>query len=259
MSVRKPARANESLSHAFEKPVLIWLAGKLPEWVTPDHLTVFGLLGAALTFASCLASSDNLQYLWLAAGGIVVNWFGDSLDGTLARVRRQERDGYGFFIDHSTDLLSQLLIGIGLGLTPFVRFDAACLALIAYLVLVAYMLIRERAFGAMQISFGVLGPTEVRVAIIGLFAWMFYGRPGALTILHAHFSTIDLIVLVASAGVFVTLPVAIFMEARRAAGVQDVRPPRRTEQEEFGTMVRTAPVALNRDDNAYRRRGAWRG
>jgi archaetidylinositol phosphate synthase len=254
------ARKNGSITHPFEKPLLIWLAGRLPEWVSPDHLTAFGLFGAGVAFLGYLLSGRNMQFLWLADLGIVVNWLGDSLDGTVARVRREEREKYGFFVDHSTDLLSQLLIGFGVGLTPFVRFDVACLGLIAYLVLVAFMLIRERAIGAMQISFGLVGPTEVRVGIICLNMWMLYGNPGSIAILHAHLSSIDLMIICASAIVIVSLPFVIAMEARRIADAPEPRPSRRPDlsPEEFGARIRATPLPANRDEGPFPRRGTWR-
>jgi phosphatidylglycerophosphate synthase len=251
-------RKNGSFSHPVEKPLLIWIAGRLPAWVSPDQLTVFGLLGAAVAFGGYLLSGRNLQFLWLADLGIVMNWVGDSLDGTLARVRGEEREKYGFFVDHATDLLSQLFIGLGIGLTPFVRFDVACLGLIAYLVLVAYMLIRERAFGTMKISFGMVGPTEVRVGLIALNTWMLYGNPGSFAILHAHFSVIDLVAICAVAAVFVSLPLAIRMEARRIADAPRAQPTRRPEQDNLGGVVRTAPVVNTRDERPYSRRANWR-
>jgi phosphatidylglycerophosphate synthase len=213
-----------------------------------------------VAFGGYLLSGRNIQFLWLADLGIIANWLGDSLDGTVARVRREEREKYGFFVDHSTDLVSQLLIGFGVGLTPFVRFDVACLGLIAYLVLVAYMLIRERAIGAMQISFGVVGPTEVRVGIMCLNTWMLFGNPGSITILHARFSAIDLMIIGASAIIFVSLPFVIAMEARRIADAPEARPSRRPDlsPDEFGARVRTAPLPANRDEGPFPRRGTWR-
>jgi len=254
------ARKNGSITHPFEKPLLVWLARRLPRWVTPDHLTAFGLLGAAIAFGAYLCSGRNLQFLWLADLGIAINWLGDSLDGTVARIRREEREKYGFFVDHSTDLLSQLFIGLGVGLTPFVRFDIACLGVIAYLVLVAYMLIRERAVGAMQISFGLVGPTEVRLGIIGLNTWMIYGHPGSFAIMHAHLSAIDLMIACAAAIVFVSLPFAITMEARRIADAPEARFARRPDisPDDFGARVRAAPLPANRDEGPFPRRGTWR-
>src|SRR5580700_10238488 len=126
-------RLNDSVLGALERPALKWMADRLPTRVIPNHLTVIGVLGALLTAAGFVLSRRSLSWLWLANVGLVVNWLGDSLDGTLARRRRIERPRFGFFVDHTSDLFSQVIIFLSIGLSPCAHFTVACLGLIAFL------------------------------------------------------------------------------------------------------------------------------
>src|SRR5512140_2984650 len=112
-------RVNDIFLGPLERPALKWLAERMPAWVTPDTLTLIGVLGAVLTLISYLLTNISSGFLWLAALGFVINWFGDSLDGTLARTRKIERPIFGFFIDHTVDAVNEMLIFFGLGLTPY--------------------------------------------------------------------------------------------------------------------------------------------
>src|SRR5271155_3259825 len=107
-------RIHESWLAAREKRLLIAIATRLPGWVTPDFLTALGVSGALLAGLAYVATRYSPDFLWLACLGLFLNWFGDSLDGTLARQRRIERPIYGYFVDHSTDVISQVLIFLGL-------------------------------------------------------------------------------------------------------------------------------------------------
>jgi phosphatidylglycerophosphate synthase len=146
----------------------------MPAWVTPDVMTLTGLGGAVLIFASYMLTNLSPAFLWLASLGFVINWFGDSLDGTLARYRRIERPKYGFFVDHTIDAFSELLVVLGLGLTPFIRFDVAAVALIGYLLVSVLVYVRTYVEGVFQISYGKLGPTEVRAILIIVNAFLFF-------------------------------------------------------------------------------------
>jgi phosphatidylglycerophosphate synthase len=143
--------------------------------VTPDTCTVVGVLGAVLTAVSYILSNLNPGFLWLASLGFVINWIGDSMDGTLARHRKIERPVFGFFVDHMTDAVSQVIIFLGLGLTPYIRFDLACLGLITYLLLSVLVFVRTCSIGEFKISYGKIGPTEIRAIAIIINTIMFFG------------------------------------------------------------------------------------
>ena len=174
--IKQHKRVNDILLGPLERPALQWLAAHMPIWVTPDICTVIGTFGALLTLVSYGLSNINPNYLWLASLGFFINWFGDSLDGTLARYRHIERPRYGYYIDHTIDVVCQVMIFLGLGLTPYISFNVACLALISYLLLSVLVYIRTYLVGEFKISYGKLGPTESRaIAVLLNIAMYFFG------------------------------------------------------------------------------------
>src|SRR3954470_23603061 len=169
-------RKQLSMLAAAEKKTLIWLAQRLPAWVNSDHLT---LLGFVAMFAAGLcywaASVQPLALLGVIAA-LAVNWFGDSLDGTLARVRSRLRPRYGFYVDHITDAIGTFFLIGGLALSSYMNpFIALCL-MIAYFLLSIEVYLTTYTIGAFHLSFWSFGPTELRILLcIGNIA-LFY-RP----------------------------------------------------------------------------------
>jgi phosphatidylglycerophosphate synthase len=159
-------RVNDSLLGAWERPALAWVAARLPVAIVPDQLTALGVFGSLLTVTGYLQSRGALTWLWLACAGLLVNWFGDSLDGTLARVRRIERPRYGFFIDHTSDLFCQIITFVSLGVSPLTHFGTACLGLITFLLAFVYSLITAHARATMRITYFYFGPTEIRALLL---------------------------------------------------------------------------------------------
>jgi phosphatidylglycerophosphate synthase len=144
----------------------------MPRWVTPDRLTATGMVGAVMIFAGYVGSNLASSWLLLAIGGYIVQWFGDSMDGSLARYRRIERPSYGYFIDHSCDGLATLLILAGIGLSPFVTMDVALIALAGYLLLSIHAYLSARVLGEFKLSYLSAGPTELRIMLIALTIMM---------------------------------------------------------------------------------------
>ncbi len=170
-------RVNNILLGWFERPALQWLAAHSPRWVTPDVYTAIGVLGSLTAFVGYLLTRLHPAFFWLATLGFLVNWYGDSLDGTLARFRHIERPIYGFFSDHVIDLVSVVLFFVGLGLSPYVTFDVACFTLIVFLMMFALVFLRTCVLGEFKISYGMLGATEARaLAILLNTAMFFFGR-----------------------------------------------------------------------------------
>jgi archaetidylinositol phosphate synthase len=159
-------RVHESAVGPWEKPLLRAMAARMPAFVMPDHLTILGLVGSAITGACYAATDWSPVFLIGASIGLFINWVGDSLDGTLARYRGTERPRYGFFIDHTSDIFSQMLIAFGLGLSAYMRFDIACMILIAYLTVSVFTYIRMQASKVLQVSYGGFGPTELRLIML---------------------------------------------------------------------------------------------
>jgi phosphatidylglycerophosphate synthase len=161
----KAERTPSFLLARWEKPTLIWIAKRLPAWVLPDYLTALGLLAAFGIGASYMLSNSGSGWLWVASALLVVNWFGDSLDGTLARVRKIERPKYGYYLDHIVDAVSITAIGIGMGLSPYMLLSTGMLIVIAYLILSINVYLEAQAMGKFSLGYGYLGPTEGRVLL----------------------------------------------------------------------------------------------
>jgi len=175
---QKHKRVNDILLGSLERPALQWLAAHMPSWVHSDLLTGLGFVGSLITFAGYILTNRNPNYLWLASVGFIVNWFGDSLDGTLARYRKAERPRFGFYIDHVIDVISSALVFISLGISPYVDITVACFALIGYLMLSTLVYITTYVNGVFKISYAGLGPTELRLmAIIANAVIFFIGNP----------------------------------------------------------------------------------
>ena len=207
MSTEKAARIQTSILNAAEKKALVWLACRQPRWVTSDTLTYIGVAGAFICGLGFALSSLNLHFLWLSSFGLVVNWYGDSLDGTLARVRGTGRPKYGFFIDHSIDAITITMMCVGAGLSPLLRLDVALSVLVAYLIISVYTYVCTICTGEMRLTYGKLGPTEFRLLAI-IFNTLFIITPWSTlhyTIGGSEFSLFDLLalgVVVAIAGLW---------------------------------------------------------
>jgi phosphatidylglycerophosphate synthase len=168
---RRPADAQRQATFIFtrfEQWALPRIAAALPRWVLPDHLTALGVFGATIIMAGYLSSRWSPAWLWLANAGLLLHWLGDSLDGTLARVRRHERPRYGFYLDHFTDAYSTIAIGVGLGFSPYMLLSVSLTLVIAYLVLSINVYLETHVFGVFRYGYGIVGPTEARVVLLGL-------------------------------------------------------------------------------------------
>jgi phosphatidylglycerophosphate synthase len=172
-------RIQENLLARQERRLLNWICPRLPRWVTPDQLTLLALIAAVVVFAGYALSALDRNWLWLSVAGYAVHWFGDSLDGSLARHRSIERPRYGYFIDHSADVLGALFILTGLGVSPYIRLDVALIALAGYYMLAAHAFLSARVVGEMKLSAIAAGPTELRLILIGLTVCMYvFGQSG---------------------------------------------------------------------------------
>jgi phosphatidylglycerophosphate synthase len=170
-------RVQENVLALSERRLLTWLCARMPAWVTPDVLTAIGVFGAVVVFAGYALSNWHPATLSLAIIGYVVQWFGDSMDGSIARFRHIERPKYGYFIDHSVDGIVILLIMGGIGLSPYVRLDVALLALAGYLLLSIHAYLSARVLGELKLSYLAGGPTELRFILIGLTLAMWWIGP----------------------------------------------------------------------------------
>lgn len=207
-----------------ERRVLRWIAARLPRAWMPDHLTAIGVLGALTVAVGYWASVRHPGWLWLASGGLALNWFGDSLDGTLARVRQIERPKYGYYIDHMVDAFNTAVIGAGIGLSPYVSLPLAMLLVIIYLGLSINIYLESSVFGVFEISYGIFGPTEARLLLILANAGLFAGAQWADLTGPAVARIANWVFLVVSAAMFVSLAARFRINLIRLARLE---PPRR--------------------------------
>ena len=172
-------RIQENVLARSERRLLNWICARMPAWVAPDMLTGIGMVGAFMVFGGYLASNTGENWLWLSIAGYVVQWFGDSTDGSLARFRKIERPRYGYFLDHSCDGLATTLLVVGIGLSPYVTLEWALVALVGYLLLAIHAFLSVRVLGELKLSYLNAGPTELRFMLIGLtLAMMWFGYEG---------------------------------------------------------------------------------
>lgn len=167
MTSQSPRRINSSFIASLEKKAISVVLPSIPRAVTPIHLTIFGLIGAAFTSISLIACT---WYTWLVIfvpAGLLIHWLGDSFDGALARYRGVEQPAFGFFIDHSSDLIALTLIIVSFGLSPFFTLTSALLVATMFLLFSAYTYIKVAAEGIHQLAYGGLGGTEFRLLMAG--------------------------------------------------------------------------------------------
>jgi archaetidylinositol phosphate synthase len=171
---QEAGRAQLSLLAPFEKKCLIWLARHVPRWINSDHLTALGLAslaGAGLSY--WYARSNPAGLLWVIVF-LALNWLGDSLDGTLARVRHQQRPRYGFYVDHVVDAFGTFFLLGGLGLSGYMSERIATALLIAYFMLSIEVYLATYTLGTFHLSFWKFSPTELRILLaIGNIALLY--------------------------------------------------------------------------------------
>jgi phosphatidylglycerophosphate synthase len=177
----QPARRiNQALTASLEKRALEWMAVRSPRWLTSDQLTLLGLaaqIGAGIGYA--IARHYRLALL-LVVLCLALNWFGDSMDGTLARVRCQQRPRFGFYADHMVDLFGALALMAGLGCSKFLHWQTAIAMLIAFLLLSSESYLATYTLGRFELSQGLFGPTEIRLLL----------ALGTLALLRSPYSTL---------------------------------------------------------------------
>ena len=180
-------RIQTSLLNGIEKRVLVWIADRLPAWVTSDMLTYLGVAGAVLYAAFCWMAQCNVNYFWFAFLGLVINWFGDSLDGSVARVRQTQRPKYGFFIDHSLDAI---------------------------------------VMGKFRLTYASLGPTEMRLIIIAVCILYIYFPLDdvSLRIGNQAFSVYDCLGALVAAGLFLVYIGSLVKNLRALAKIDPPKP-----------------------------------
>jgi phosphatidylglycerophosphate synthase len=158
-------RVHGSLLAAAEKRSLVWMAERMPRWVSSDHLTLLGFAAQIATGICYALAAWDRRMLLAAIACLAVNWFGDSLDGTLARVRHQQRPRYGFYVDHIIDSIGATAMMAGLALSGYMHPAIAAGLLIAFLLLSIQSYLATYTLGEFHLSFFRMGPTELRILL----------------------------------------------------------------------------------------------
>ncbi len=192
---QSPDRILTSILAARERALLNWLCPRMPGWVTPDRLTAVGTIGIAIASLGYVASNWRPEFLFLASVGVAMNWFGDSLDGSLARHRRIERPRYGFFLDHSVDAINMLIFAAGLGLSPYVSMDAALFLLCGHYLLSIHVFHLAQINRELQLTHAYFGPTELRLLTIAFNCLIYAVGPFELEVMGSKTSIYSLLVL----------------------------------------------------------------
>ena len=174
---KKAERIQTSFLNGIERKALVWLAERQPKWVTSDLLTWTGTLGAFLIALGYVLSNFNVNWLWLSTFGLIVNWYGDSLDGTLARVRNTQRPIYGYYLDHTVDGINETLMFVGIGLSPFLNLYSALAMLVIYLQLTLNVSMNAHLKSEFKLTYAGFGPTEFRLIGILLNTLLIFIKP----------------------------------------------------------------------------------
>ena len=185
-----------------EARALEWIAARIPSRVKPDHLTALGVLASVGIAAAYVLSNDDRMWLWAASALLVLHWLGDSLDGTLARVRHSERPRYGYYLDHLVDAFATAAIGIGLGLSPYMLLAVGLAIVVAYLILSINTYLETHAFGVFSLGYGRFGPTEARAMLIAVNTVLALGLigNGLLDVLGIGLAAAMILALIGRAG-----------------------------------------------------------
>jgi phosphatidylglycerophosphate synthase len=210
-------RAKRFLLAVPEGRALDWMARRLPARVMPDHMTALGVLAAIGIAVAYVLSNQAVEWLWAASALLVVHWAGDSLDGTLARVRGIERPRYGYYLDHLVDAVATACVGIGLGLSQHMLLAVGLVIVIAYLVLSINTYLETSVFGTFTLGYGRVGPTEARVALIAVNTALAAGAGLGFEVAGLGLSALDVGGLVVAGAMFAALATRAVRNLRELA------------------------------------------
>ncbi len=226
MGTENAERIQTSILNRAEKRALTWLAERLPAWVTSDMLTYLGVAAAVLYAAFCWLARINVNFFWASSFCLVLNWYGDSLDGTLARVRQTQRPKYGFFIDHSLDALTTCLFCLGLGLSPLMQLSISLFIMGGYLCMSIYTYLTTIVMGRFRLTYASLGPTEMRLIIIAVCILYIYLPLDNLTfdLWGTPWTVYDAIGAIVAAALFLIYIVSLSKDLRQLAKIDPPKP-----------------------------------
>jgi len=199
---------NTAITAKIEKRAIDWLCPRIPKWINSDMLTAIGILGNVLVAASFVLGFFYKWVLFFIPLGLFINWFGDSLDGSLARYRKVTRPNFGYYLDKMVDALCVLIVTLGLGLSGFVKIEIAMIFAVMYLLMMTHVHLVVHTQNKSKNSFGLLGPTEVRILEAGLAIDMYFSKINYFNVYGHYLTQFDFIVI----GVFVIMFIILLIE-----------------------------------------------
>ncbi len=199
-------RVQRSLLSRMEKKALVWIAERLPRSITSDGLTLLGLLSMLCAGLSYWLARYRREGLLLVICFLFLNWFGDSLDGTVARIRNRQRPRYGFYVDHVVDTLNSLFLVAGMVLSGYVSVAVGAAALIGFFMLSIEVYLATYALGEFHMAFGGFGPTELRILIAAGNVWLYvhHGMP-AVRVFDRQYRLLDVGGAIAAGGMLLLM------------------------------------------------------
>src|SRR3984957_17900009 len=221
VSFKDALRLQESFTAPLERKLLPWLAAKMPAQINSDHLTLLGFMAMFLAGASYAFARTHRYGLILATVFLALNWFGDSLDGTLARLRNRQRPRYGFYVDHMIDTFGGFVLMGGLAISGFVDWRIALGMFVAFLMLSVEVYLAAYTVGIFQLSFAKFGPTEIRILLaLGNVALWFHTEA---RIFGSSYRIFDVGGIIAIAGMSLMLIVSTIYNTRKLYRAEPVR------------------------------------
>ncbi|RKZ28100.1 hypothetical protein DRQ29_02450, partial [bacterium] len=189
------------------------IAKALPKWVMPDHLTILGIVAAISIAVGYILTRFSIWWIWFANFGLLVHWFADSLDGTLARVRHTERENYGYFVDHICDAVTTFLVCFGLGASPLMDMRTGMYLAVGYFMLNIYVHIAAYSMGVFRLSYSRLGPTEVRILIIIANIIVIFWNPVIYHIFGQPVRALDAVGILVGTGFLIVFAISVIKDA----------------------------------------------
>jgi phosphatidylglycerophosphate synthase len=206
---------NTAITAGIEEKAKDFICPRIPKWMKPDHLTVIGVIGILITSVGFILGFFNRTWLLLVSIGLTINWFGDSFDGSIARYRKRTRPNYGYYIDKIIDAVVVIILALGLGLSGFVKIEIALLLSSIYLAMMLHVDLIVHVENKSQNSFGMFGPTEIRIIAMAVSVLMYF-IPVSYYNIYGHYLTqYDFATFGISLLMFIILLVSIVKKGRK--------------------------------------------
>jgi phosphatidylglycerophosphate synthase len=206
---------NTAITAGIEEKAKDFICPRIPKWMKPDHLTVIGVIGILITSVGFILGFFNRTWLLLVSIGLTINWLGDSFDGSIARYRKRTRPNYGYYIDKIIDAVVVIILALGLGLSGFVKIEIALLLSSIYLAMMLHVDLIVHVENKSQNSFGMFGPTEIRIIAMAVSVLMYF-IPVSYYNIYGHYLTqYDFATFGISLLMFIILLVSIVKKGRK--------------------------------------------